>query len=375
MRILMVTNTYLPARNGVAATVGMYVRELRRRGHEVGVLTFRHPDRSKHEKGIYQVPAVLGVDRDFMVAPVAGLPSSLPRDGWDVVHVHHPVFLGPWGVRFGAGARARVVLTAHSEWPEYLDNYALGMGKPVKPWVRSRTSNLCNKCHVVLAPSSHVADELRAWGVTVPILRHEPAADTERIPPAPREEARAELGLEDERLAIYAGRVTPEKHVDELVDAFADAAQFVPQARLVIAGDGDRLVHALDRARERAMSDRVWHESRLDGRSLGLWYSAADVNVSCSRSETGPLTVVEAMACGTPSIGYRRPGFEDRISSGINGVLVDDEPREYAAALGAVLLDPKLQRRLAEGARASAPRYLVDSAVDHLLSVYEGADA
>ena len=108
----------------------------------------------------------------------------------------------------------------------------------------------------------------------------------------------------------------------------------------------------------------------LGGDELGLWYSAADISVSASRSETGPLTVVEAMACGCPTVSLRAPGFEDRIVDGVNGLLAQDRPGALAEAMGRVLTDPALQKRLAEGSLASAPRYTPAANADRILAMY-----
>ena len=111
--------------------------------------------------------------------------------------------------------------------------------------------------------------------------------------------------------------------------------------------------------------------SALDGEQLGLWYSAADIHVSASRSETGPLTVVEAMACGTPTVAFRAPGFEDRVESGVNGILVEDRPGALGEGMAAVLCDEGMLERLRQGALDRAPRYTVDAVTDRLVGMYE----
>lgn len=373
MRILMVTNTYLPARNGVAAVVSLYVRELTERGHDVHVLTYAHPRRTGRLHGVHEVPAWGGMRGEFEVGPVLHLPESVLERCFDVVHVHHPVLLGAAGVRLARRCGTPVVFTCHSNHTDYFDEYGYGLLKPFKGVLAARIASVVNRCDVALAPSTHVAAEMERWGVETDIEMLEAAADTTRVPPVPRDQARATLGVgPDEKIALYVGRISKEKRVDRLVEEFAIAAREVPGARLVLAGDGDQAPAVHARARALGVDESVTALPGLDGAMLGAWYSAADVLTSGSQSETGPLIVVEAMACGTPSVCYDAPGFEDRIDDGVNGLLVACDRGALGAGLARVLGDGELRERLAAGARERADRYTPETIIGELEACYEG---
>ena len=373
VRILMVTDTYAPARNGVAMWVALSVRELRSRGHEVEVLTYAHDRRHPGEPGLYELPAWIGLDPDFKVAPIlSGLPSDMDGKRWDIVHVHHPILLGPRGVDLGRRCGAKVVFTCHSVYTDYLDEYYWGLGRFLKPGLNASTARFVDSCDLALAPSTRVARWLRESGATARIEMLEAPADTQRIRCMSRSEARAALGLGDEPLGIYVGRIADEKRVEALVEEFAVTSSMVPGARLVLAGRGVKVSAVRRRAERLGLAGRVRLLGAVGGDELSLWYSAADICVSASRSETGPLTVVEAMACGTPTVALRAPGFEDRIVDGVNGMLAQDRPGALGEAMAGVLADPALQARLADGALDSAPRYTPAVNSERLLSMYEG---
>jgi 1,2-diacylglycerol 3-alpha-glucosyltransferase len=373
MRILMVTNTYLPARNGVAAVVSLYVRELTERGHDVHVLTYEHPRRTEKLHEVHEIPAWAGMRGEFEVGPVGRLPESVLERRFDIVHVHHPVLLGVAGVRLAAESGSPVVFTCHSNHTDYLDEYGWGLLRPLKGMLAARIAAVVNRCDVALAPSTHVAAEMERWGVVTDIEMLEAAADTTRVPPMSREAARTTLGVgPDERVALYVGRISKEKRVDRLVEEFALAARKVAGARLVLAGDGDQAAAVHARARVLGVDDAVTALPGLDGTTLGAWYSAADVLTSGSQSETGPLIVVEAMACGTPSVCFDAPGFEDRIDDGVNGLLVSCERGALGAGLARVLGDRELRERLAKGATECAARYTPATVIGRLEACYEG---
>jgi 1,2-diacylglycerol 3-alpha-glucosyltransferase len=371
MRILMVTNTYAPARNGVSQCVRLFVRELRARGHAVDVLTYRHPMRGNDEC-VYAAPAFIGLDTDFLVSPVQLLPGELRGRTWDVVHIHHPVMLAYKGIGIAKESGAPVVFTAHSVYTHYLDHYAGGMARPLKPALEARVRHTANACDLILTPSTHAATTLGDWGVRTPTLMLESAADTERVVPAPRARARARLGLaEDAPVALYVGRIAAEKHIDHLVAEFAIARAQVPAASLVLVGAGPQGRHVATVAKAYKLDSSVRFFGPSTGEELGLWYSAADVHVSASASETGPLTVVEAMACGTPTVAFRGPGFEDRVVDGVNGLLPERADGALGDAMAAVLGDAKLRERLGEGARVRAGRYTPERVVGGLESCYQ----
>jgi glycosyltransferase involved in cell wall biosynthesis len=374
MRVLMVTNTYAPARNGVAMWVALSVRELRARGHEVEVLTYRHARREPGDPGIHEAPAAFGIDPDFRVSLFPpSLPETLTDRTWDVVHVHHPILLGPAGVRLAKDRGAKVCATFHSLYSDYFDEYYWGLGRPLKARFDARVERFANSCDVVFAPSSRVERWLRERDVTASVVRVEPPADGSRIQPCSRAAARARLALDERPIAFYVGRVADEKRVGVLVDEFASARDAMPDgAMLVIGGSGRRLPDVQRQIRRLGLADCVRTLGPVAVEDLGLWYSAADVCTSASRSETGPLTVVEAMSCGCPCVALQAPGFEDRITDGDDGVLVPDEPGRLGAGIAAVLGDRALRERLAAGARLASLGRTASATTEHLLSVYRG---
>ena len=367
----MVTDTYAPARNGVAMWVALSVRELRARGHEVDVLTYAHDLRPKGQEGLIELPAYFGIDSDFKVAPImSGLPVVAEQGSWDIVHVHHPILLGPQGVRLGRTSGAKVVFTCHSVYTDYLDEYYWGVGRFMKPALNRRTAAFVDGCDLAFAPSSRVGRWLRENGVSTRIEMLEAPADTDRIARTGRVEARSALGVGDRPVALYVGRIADEKRIDVLIDEFAKCCGSMPGAILALAGRGVRSGSVARQVHRLGLGDRVRLLGALGGEYLGQWYSAADICVSASRSETGPLTVVEAMACGCPTVALDAPGFEDRITDGVNGLLAEDRPGALAAAMGRVLGDPVLRARLATGALASASAYTPAANAERMLAMY-----
>jgi glycosyltransferase involved in cell wall biosynthesis len=100
------------------------------------------------------------------------------------------------------------------------------------------------------------------------------------------------------------------------------------------------------------------HLSHIDNdRFLSMVYSAADLYVICSVQDNLPNTVLEAMACGLPVVGFDTGGIPDMVRTGVNGVTVPvAEPEALAAAITRVLNDPPLCAEMGSASRSIAVR-------------------
>ena len=372
MHIVMVSNTYLPVLNGVTISVAAWVEALRRVGHNVTVWTI-----AKTVPETPDVVATHGVSSvldDFPFPTSSRAPKGL-LDTADVVHIHHPVVLGRIALRESRRLGVPVVATAHSDYLHYLESYAW---KPARPafyaYGRSLMRSTFNACETVMAPSQSITHRLESWGVTSPIVAVDYAIDPSGLPSIACKDARHRLGLDGGPLAFYAGRLAPEKGLAELISEFRRVHDAVPHARLAIAGDGPSRPRLHEMIVAQGLVGAVLPLGPLGHGELGLWYSAANLYVSASSNEVGPLTAIEAQLCGTPVVAYRAPGFEDRVETGRTGLLVDNRPGELATAMIDLLENPVRAERMGVNAKSSARlRYDSGRVVEQLLSVYGAA--
>ena len=154
----------------------------------------------------------------------------------------------------------------------------------------------------VIAVSSRLREQLVALGVEagkVIVLRN--GVDLEVFRTEDRSGARAALGLaQPGRLAACVGNLVPEKGQALAIEMLAQ----MPDLRLVIVGDGPLRRELGERATHLGVADRVEFRAVMPQRELGRLYSAADVLLLTSEREGWPNVVLEAMACGTPVVGF-----------------------------------------------------------------------
>jgi glycosyltransferase involved in cell wall biosynthesis len=169
--------------------------------------------------------------------------------------------------------------------------------------------------------------------------------DVEALQPRDRSAARRRLGLSDAPTVVCVGRLAEQKGQDLLLDAWAEVLDAVPEAQLVLVGDGPE--RAALEARDTPNVRFVGAQDPTD------FYAAADVVALPSRWEGGPLVPLEAMAMGRPVVAFAVQGV--RTAVGDTGtVLPPGDVRGMAAGLAQFLTDPELAASSGRSARDRA---------------------
>jgi glycosyltransferase involved in cell wall biosynthesis len=183
--------------------------------------------------------------------------------------------------------------------------------------------------------------------------------------------ARIALGLPlDAPVVGSIARLSLQKGHRYLVDAAARVLASRPDARFLIAGDGDQMPSLRERAAAAGIADRVvFAGHRTDVPDL---LGAIDVFAISSLYEGTPLTLFEAMAAGKTIVSTAVDGCREVLEDGETGLLVPPADAErLAAAILRLLGDDSLRARLAARAREASRRYDVRTCVEEMQKVYE----
>ncbi|MER7166921.1 glycosyltransferase [Micromonospora sp. NPDC000207] len=173
---------------------------------------------------------------------------------------------------------------------------------------------------------------------------------------------------------VFAGRLSPEKGVDVLIEA---VAQLPDGVRLDVAGDGPARADLTDLAARRAPG-RVRFHGRLDkARLQDLLRSGAVAAVPSRWNENQPMAVLEAFACGLPVVATDLGGLPELVTSGVDGrVVAADDPTALADGLRDVLADRQRAYRWGQAGRDRVERDFSPQAhLRRLREVYTAATA
>jgi phosphatidylinositol alpha-1,6-mannosyltransferase len=193
-----------------------------------------------------------------------------------------------------------------------------------------------------------------------PIAVLYPGVDAERFSPAvDGSPLRERLGLTNARVVVCVSRLVPRKGQDVLIAAMSLIRPLVPEAVLLIVGDGPYR-RRLRAAAAEAPEGSVVFTGEVDPRDLAGYYAAGDVFAMPCRSRWGGLEVegfgivfLEAAATGKPAVAGRSGGAGEAIVDGVSGVLVEGrEPKAVALAIAGLLRDPGATARMGAAGRA-----------------------
>jgi glycosyltransferase involved in cell wall biosynthesis len=194
--------------------------------------------------------------------------------------------------------------------------------------------------------------------------------DLTRWPAASAEDrvaARAALGVDaGVPLAVAVGRLAPQKGQDVLLPAWTGVLESVPEAELVLVGDGP-----MRPALEAVETRRVRFAGDVD--DVGPWLAAANATVIPSRWEAGlSLVAMESMATGRSVVATDVAGMAEGLSCGCGTVVPVEDAGALAAALAQRLADPSLaDREGSAGRRRVEERYGLRAASARMADLYE----
>jgi glycosyltransferase involved in cell wall biosynthesis len=223
-----------------------------------------------------------------------------------------------------------------------------------------------NKANINLCTSSAMVDELKSHGIER-VQLWQRGIDTDLFHPGrPADELvamRAYLSEDNPEapLLLYVGRLSAEKNIEELKPILAG----LPGARLALVGGGPHR-EALVKHFE---GTPTFFAGYLEGAKLAQAFSAADLFMLPSKTETLGLVLLEAMAAGCPSVAARAGGIPDIVQDGNSGFLYDTEAEAIAQA-GRLLADWELRERTRAAARAEAERWGWHAATKQLEQYY-----
>lgn len=341
------------------------LRFLAAAGHQVTLVTSPGPDlegvAEAEGVAIETVPMAREIRPFKDLRALVRLTRLLRRLRPDLVNAGTPKagFLGMLAARW-----ARVPARVYTLRGLRLET-ARGLKRRVLLWTE-RTA--CASAHRVLCVSPSLrrrAVELRlvdASKTAVPGAGSSNGVEVERFEAAVagRERTRAlreELGLAAEPPVVgFVGRLTRDKGIVDLAEAFDRVSEALPETRLLLLGDfeeGDPVPPALV---ERLRRDPRVHLAGFVP-DTAPFYPLMDVLAFPSRREGFPNAPLEAAAAGVPTVGTRATGVVDAVVDGSTGTLVRIADAEgLAGALLPYLRDPELRRRHGEAARERVRR-------------------
>jgi glycosyltransferase involved in cell wall biosynthesis len=313
-----------------------------------------------------RLSAVAEVDIPFYAGLKVGVPSLpaivevLAEGRYDLVHLCSPGPAGAAAAVLGRVMDLPLVGSYHTELAAYT---ALRTSDPaLEAAATMAMAAFYGACDVVLSPSEASDGVLRGLGIAPErIGRWDRGVDVERFRPALRDRH----ALPGEVSLLYAGRLTKEKGVELLADAFLAARERDPRLHLCLAGGGPEEGMLRERLGEHA-TFLGW----LEGDALARAYASADIFLFASATDTFGQVLLEAQASGLPVVAVAVGGPCSIVEDGVTGLLRAPDAGALAEAVTSLAAAPLLRERLAVAALGAVRERTWERALGRLAHGY-----
>ncbi|WP_109507394.1 glycosyltransferase family 4 protein [Nocardioides speluncae] len=341
LRVLVVSESFLPQINGVTNSVRRVLEHLAAEGHEAELVAPTGPATYAGFPVTIANGTSLPFYKDFRIGleTRSRLRRVMLRFQPDVVHIASPATLGYQAAKAARDLGIPTVAIYQTDLVGFAERYEIPGG------IRAM-GYLTRKIHVAvdrtLAPSTASLTQLEE--MEIPGLARWPrGVDLELFGPSRRSETlRAELAPNGEKLVGYIGRLAPEKELELL----AHAAE-LPDVRMVIVGGGP------EEERLRGILPNAAFLGVLHGEELAAAYASLDVFVHTGRHETYCQAAQEALASGVPVVAPRAGGPIDVVDEGAGFLYEPGSGPALASYVARLVEDQGLRFRMALTARRS----------------------
>jgi len=346
LRVLVVSESFLPQINGVTNSVRRVLEHLAAEGHEAELVAPTGPATYEGFKVTRARGASLPFYKDFRIGLETRrrLRSVMLRFRPDVLHIASPATLGYQAAKVAADLGIPSVAIYQTDMVGFAQRYEQKYG--ISGGSRAMAA-LTRKIHVqvdrTLAPSTASLTQLDQLGVPRTVLWPR-GVDVETFHPSRIDRGlRARLAPDGQVIVGYVGRLAAEKELPLLTHLAND-----DRYALVVVGAGP------EEQRLRGLLPGAQFLGLLHGEKLGAAYASLDVFVHTGRHETFCQSAQEALASGVPVVAPRSGGPVDIVDDGVTGLLYrPGDGEDLRRSVDFLADDPVLRRTMGRSARVA----------------------
>lgn len=378
MRVAMFTNNYLPFIGGVPISIERLRTGLVKLKDTVLVVAPRYQKKMDSEEHVVRMPSLFsfGEKSEFRFANIfsGAVRKKVKAFKPDIIHVHHPFWIGSLGIFMARRLKVPVVYTYHTR----LEHYAHFVFLPGSLFrniiAHFLVRRFANKCDGVIVPTQSTEEYLRMIGVKRPTFVQPTGIEFERFQQVDSDQLNAlrqQQGIGDETVFVSVSRLSNEKNIDFMIDAMAQLKEQTDKPfRLLIVGDGHQRHRLQGRINEMGLQQQVTLVGAVPPEQMTSWYQLGDAFLFASQSETQGMVILEAMAAGLPVVAVRSSGIDDVVEDGYNGYKTPAKQTLWCKRVKELLDDLSLRQSLSENALAFARDYSVDKFSGDVRHIY-----
>ncbi len=345
MKILLATDLYTPAVNGVVTSTVSLKKSLETLGHDVRILTLGKDAYIDEKKNIYAISSI-NFNKVYPGARIKlfddrAIVKKILQWRPDVVHTQSEFSTFRTANHIADSLDIPIVHTYHTIYEDYTHYFSPSRtaGRKI---VSSLTRKILSDAEAVIAPTEKVHRILNRYGVVQPVSVIPTGIQLEKFQTVFSQEEKMAIRRqynipEDAFLFVSLGRLAKEKNIEEIIYYLSIVKQDV---YFLIVGDGPNKDVLKAYVTELGLEDRIRFTGMVNPSNVPLYYQVGDLFVCASTSETQGLTYIEALASGLPALCRADESIEEVIIDGLTGYQYRSF-KEFEACLY-VLMNDKL---------------------------------
>ena len=353
------------------------VNELRQLGHEVKVLAPADRRKSAQMNDDYflrSLPAFYYPDERLCLIRRDPLLEEIK--GWkpDIVHFHTEGPVGRLAIKIAKETSAPLVVTTHTDFARYVFG-GLSDSWPVQALCKAIGKLFYPATKAIIVPSEksrafpwlqQYSDRLRVIPNGIRLERFQ-----RLVTASERAALLRQYGLADRGCTlVLVSRISREKNILEILRYFPALLRRVPEAQLVIVGEGPDRRRLEKYCVRKELSGHIRFIGGVHPEEVYRYYAMGDVFVCASTFETQGMTYFEAMARGLPMVCRKDLCLVNVLDNGKNGYVYETE-QEFTDAVSKILMDKQLQEAMRTEALERVKKYSVAGWVERNVAVYE----
>lgn len=375
LKIAMFTNNYLPFIGGVPISIHRLADALRRRGNRVVIFAPAYPEEEAEPDVVRCRPLFYRKGKKFVYSVAnIGAPAiekKFLEGQFDVIHVHHPFWMGEKGLHLGQKYNIPVILTYHTRFDMYAD-YLPVFRMTFKNQLSHRlVKRFAQKCDGVIAPTTTVKEYLENVGVSRPKLVLPTGLDFsgyQAIEESVITRLKHQYAPAGQALLCSVSRLAAEKNLDFLIAGLKRVKeQTAVPFRCILIGSGPEREHLQMQIDSDSLGGEVQLIGSVAPEEMPGYYLASDMFVFSSESETQGMVLLEAMAGKCPVVCVRSSGTDDVIVDAYNGFKTPGDVEKWAEKVIYLLEN----RTMLESMRENAFLYAQDFSIEKMAEKVE----
>ncbi len=378
MKIAIFTDTFLPQVNGVTKVLCDQIKELKKNGIEVIVFAPGEKTGMEEFEGV-RIYKFCGSEIKSYPGYIFTNPDNLFKvqtivemENPDIFHLHSPFIMGIFGLYISKKRKKPSICTFHTLISEYTAHLTPSNGKIVKKILKIPTwkylKTFYSKCTKTIAPGKSISQELKKHGIKNTIvmpnginiskMKNEKIKDIRKKHKIPK----------DSTLFFYVGRISLEKRIPFLIEAF-ERANKGKNNYLILGGSGPQLKKYKKIVKNNKNIKFVGYIPEED---LYSYYNSSDVFISASDTETQGMVFLEAMFFENALIGSNKLGSNDLIKNNYNGLKFENgNLDDLIEKIKKIVQNKKMIEKMSKNSKKIVNDYDIKKTVKNRINLYE----